>query len=565
MKLYNGQGLRFGWCAAMTILIIVLATGTLIACSAPSKPKTTLTPIGGQIIAGQDVTLESTSTDAKGITRVEFSVDDTVIFGQDFDPPQKTILLPYTWNAVEGQHTIRVRAFNADGLVGDPATMIVVVAAGPTPPIGPTELIPPTLPAPTLLPTPTGPTATAVPGCTNKAAFVQDVTVPDGTPMLPNKGFAKVWRMRNIGTCTWVSNYQFAFVNGTPMTAGLRVPVPTNVAPGQTVDLSVTMTAPGAPGAYSGQWQLRDASGAPFGPVMYVKINVVGPPQAAIIVPPNGFQGTTAAPVHVTFQGTGNTEVSSVSLYVNGAPIAKQTSRVATRSITGEYDWRPAPGNYELWAVVVDTLGQQSASAHIFGVITAAPPTPSCVPSINFYADRTIINVGEYTHLRWDVDCVQAVYLDGRGVPGHGTQAVSPRTTTTYTLHVIKKDGNGEDRQVTIEVKVPPPTDTPPPPQRRDINGLWGSGNYTLQLQEAIGCGGPICGVRGQYSEWTGGTPIQGEVEGTINVNTGAVTLTIIIPMPGAPPITFRGTVDVGSTSMCGTLTNAGSVCFTKQ
>jgi hypothetical protein len=42
-------------------------------------------------------------------------------------------------------------------------------------------------------------------GCTDIAAFVADVTIPDNTVMAPNQPFTKTWRLRNDGTCTWTN------------------------------------------------------------------------------------------------------------------------------------------------------------------------------------------------------------------------------------------------------------------------------------------------------------------------------------------------------------------------
>ena len=91
---------------------------------------------------------------------------------------------------------------------------------------------------------------------------------------------------------------------------------------------------------------------------------------------------------------------------------------------------------------------------------TATPsPAPTATPApsggtfqVNFWADKTTINSGECTTLHWDVEGVQAVYLDGAGVTGHGSKQVCPPSTTTYTLHVVKMDGSATDRQVTIAV-----------------------------------------------------------------------------------------------------------------
>jgi hypothetical protein len=63
--------------------------------------------------------------------------------------------------------------------------------------------------------------------------------------------------------------------------------------------------------------------------------------------------------------------------------------------------------------------------------------------------------------LRWDVEYATAVFLDGKGVPGHGKREVCPASTTTYDLRVEAPCGN-VDRSVTINVE-PAPDTTPPP------------------------------------------------------------------------------------------------------
>ncbi len=103
-------------------------------------------------------------------------------------------------------------------------------------------------------------------GC-NQAQFVADVTIPDGTYIAPGATFTKTWRLRNIGNCTWTTSYALVFSSGNAMGAPQSAAVyfASNVAPGQTVDLSVPLTAPTTSGQYIGYWELRDASGNLFG------------------------------------------------------------------------------------------------------------------------------------------------------------------------------------------------------------------------------------------------------------------------------------------------------------
>lgn len=95
-----------------------------------------------------------------------------------------------------------------------------------------------------------------------------DQTVPDNTIMTPGQMFTKTWRLTNIGTCTWNSSYQLVFDHGD------QLGVPSNysqsltagtVAPGQSVDVSVNLTAPMTPGTYTGYWRFRDPSNVYFG------------------------------------------------------------------------------------------------------------------------------------------------------------------------------------------------------------------------------------------------------------------------------------------------------------
>ena len=101
--------------------------------------------------------------------------------------------------------------------------------------------------------------------CADRAAFVSDVTIPDGMYVPAGQPFIKTWRLRNAGTCTWTTNYALVFVAGHRIGGPLSVPLSHPVAPDETVDLSVTLVAPSVNDAYEGKWQLRNAAGRAFG------------------------------------------------------------------------------------------------------------------------------------------------------------------------------------------------------------------------------------------------------------------------------------------------------------
>lgn len=95
--------------------------------------------------------------------------------------------------------------------------------------------------------------------CVYKASFIADVAIPDNTVFAPGASFVKTWRVRNDGTCAWGKKYALsalAFVGGNPLGAPEGVVLPGNVQPGNTVDISVSMTAPLTPGVYRSEWKL---------------------------------------------------------------------------------------------------------------------------------------------------------------------------------------------------------------------------------------------------------------------------------------------------------------------
>ncbi len=134
--------------------------------------------------------------------------------------------------------------------------------------------------APTTQPTPkptggtpsaaTAPTATSQPrsATCDFASFVGDVTIPDGTMIPGNTPFVKTWAIKNIGTCTWTPDYQIVYDGGDVLGSPLAVPmVSKNVAPGETVQISLTLTAPPDNKRHYSYWKFRNAQGGVFGVV----------------------------------------------------------------------------------------------------------------------------------------------------------------------------------------------------------------------------------------------------------------------------------------------------------
>lgn len=101
--------------------------------------------------------------------------------------------------------------------------------------------------------------------CNNGAKFVENVTIPDDFEVAPGEVLTKTWRLINSGSCPWTTGYGLVFLGGDKLNTREVIPITTEVAPGETVDLSARLTIPLKPGIYRGEWMLRDADGRSFG------------------------------------------------------------------------------------------------------------------------------------------------------------------------------------------------------------------------------------------------------------------------------------------------------------
>lgn len=108
--------------------------------------------------------------------------------------------------------------------------------------------------------TPAAVRPTNEPGCTNKASFVADVTVPDNAVINAGETFTKTWRISNTGTCIWASDYTLSYYSENAMGAPASVPLGITY-PGETLDISVQLTAPGSPGTYRGNFVIKNPEG----------------------------------------------------------------------------------------------------------------------------------------------------------------------------------------------------------------------------------------------------------------------------------------------------------------
>jgi hypothetical protein len=384
---------------AIVVSLVAVAVGAYFYTQRGEKvaegPTVVINPLpsGSQVQVGQEVIVQATATDSRGVTQVELLVNG-VLYHSDVSPNpqgQSPFIYQHSWQAsAPSTYTLMVKAYNAAGGVSQPATITVNVIGAATPTPGeatatPTPSEPTATPTVTSTPVPDTPTATWTPiiivvtetptptptGCALDAAFVADVTVPDGTVFEPGARIDKIWRIRNSGGCPWESGYTWVFVSGEQMGAAPSQAVPATAA-GANVDIGVTLYAPSAPGTYTGYWRMKSSDGQVFGQTCGVQI----------VVPATATATPTATPT------------------------------------------QPPPPS----AIIEFTVDDNS--------ITAGDCTTLRVHIENVQA--ATLSGAEYAN---------------SGVTGpHWSGSTCPASTTTYTLHVIKLDSSTEDRTVTVNV-----------------------------------------------------------------------------------------------------------------
>jgi len=100
----------------------------------------------------------------------------------------------------------------------------------------------------------------------DRADFVADITIPDGTEMASGSVFTKTWEVKNVGTCAWNETYKVIFYFGQQMAAQSSFKLTTEkVDVGDTLRISIQMTAPSQVGEYYSHWRFQNDKGEIFG------------------------------------------------------------------------------------------------------------------------------------------------------------------------------------------------------------------------------------------------------------------------------------------------------------
>ncbi|MBQ6517067.1 MAG: SUMF1/EgtB/PvdO family nonheme iron enzyme [Anaerolineaceae bacterium] len=100
--------------------------------------------------------------------------------------------------------------------------------------------------------------------CTNRARFVGDITIPDGTVVQSGQWITKTWELENYGTCPWSENYKVVWSDENYTNDQKLFDIGTALQPGESAEISVTFPVKGQ-GSTHISFVLADTNGVTFG------------------------------------------------------------------------------------------------------------------------------------------------------------------------------------------------------------------------------------------------------------------------------------------------------------
>lgn len=102
-------------------------------------------------------------------------------------------------------------------------------------------------------------TNTRTPGPDQASLISQSPT--NGATLGPREDFDLVWKVKNVGSKDWNTQYYYRYASGTKGYKNPEYKLKSNVGAGSTANLIVDMIAPGEPGNYKTTWQFYNDSG----------------------------------------------------------------------------------------------------------------------------------------------------------------------------------------------------------------------------------------------------------------------------------------------------------------
>lgn len=112
--------------------------------------------------------------------------------------------------------------------------------------------------------------------CEDSLIFVKDITIPDGTVIIPESTMDKRWEVENIGNCNWDERYRVRLIAG-PELGAPKEQALYPARSGTHATIRILFKAPAEPGTYRSAWQAFNPAGEPFGDPFFIEIVVESP------------------------------------------------------------------------------------------------------------------------------------------------------------------------------------------------------------------------------------------------------------------------------------------------
>ncbi len=273
------------------VLLYLLVMSIILACAMPGFQAVLTTP--------QPAEPETATAGSSGITQ-----EDPALL-----TPEEAISIPqeaYFYTVMSGDRLEDIaRIF---GVTEEAIRALNGLAEGAEIPAG-YELL---IPAATVDP------ATPAAGECDQAAFIKDVTIPDGMKMAPGEKFTKTWRVKNTGSCAWTSDYYIWFLGENQMGGSTTYPITSStVMPGSEVDISIELTAPQSPGEYRGVWGLYNNQRLAMRLHLIAWIRVEGAAQAEALADTPAAGGSNEQPASTPVAAVSAPQVTPTPVRTN--------------------------------------------------------------------------------------------------------------------------------------------------------------------------------------------------------------------------------------------------------
>jgi hypothetical protein len=210
-----------------------------------------------------------------------------------------------------------------------------------------------------------------------------NVTYPDNSEVMPGTTFVKTWRLTNAGSATWTPDFKLIFVGGNAMGAKGYILLGKKVAPGDSIEVSLTLTAPSTPDTYVGKWMLQTTDGQNFGLGENGDVAIW-----AKIVVEKIFTITSAIPVFSTDSYTGACPMT----------LAVKAQLTANRSGTATYSFVTSLGNSDSYEMSFTDAGTHTSTEYDLIVNTTSDV------SVSIYNDEP--NHQQFDPVTFSVTCV---------------------------------------------------------------------------------------------------------------------------------------------------------------